>query len=93
MQSQAQQTGEETSQQQQQTQNTSAVNIDHPTDGKTEIKWTKSGNAVQLEIRSTDGTTITTLRTVGQEMTITTEKFDIFARYRDGSTLLIRSSR
>jgi hypothetical protein len=77
----------ETSQQpQQQAQDTAAVDTGQTNTGQTSVSWTEPGDAIQLEIRDSQGNTIDTLRVVGQETTITADEFTVYARYTDGTT-------
>jgi hypothetical protein len=82
---------EETSQQSEQTSDTANVDTDRTNDGQTTVSWTEPGDAVQLEIRDTQGNDIGTLRVVGQETTVTADEFEVYARYSDGSTEQIYS--
>jgi|GEM_PF-6882109 hypothetical protein len=82
----------ETSQQpQQQAQDTAAVDTGQTNTGQTSVSWTEPGDAIQLEIRDSQGNTIDTLRVVGQETTITADQFSVHARYTDGTTEKIYS--
>lgn len=80
---------EETSQQPEQTSDTANVDTEQTNTGQTTVSWTEPGDAVQLEIRDTQGNDIGTLRVVGQEKTVTADNFEVYARYSDGSTELL----
>jgi translation elongation factor EF-1alpha len=77
---------ETSQQQQQQGGDTASVDTDQTNNGQTTISWTEPGDAIQLEIRNSEGNEIDTLQVVGQETTVAVEEFDVYARYPDGTT-------
>lgn len=76
----------ETSQQQQQTDGSVGVDTGRTSDGRTTVTWTEPGDAIQLEIRDSQGNDIDTIRVSGEETTVTAEEFEVYARYSDGTT-------
>jgi hypothetical protein len=82
---------ETSQQQQQQAQDTATVDTGQTNTGQTSVSWTEPGDAVQLEIRDSQGNEVGTLRVVGQETTVTADEFDVYARYSDGTTEQIYS--